>query len=133
MKWYLASLDKTAVLEVDQVLPGHRRLIGDHRTRIEELKRHHAARLAEALGILNNGPLSAFETAAQMTWDIRCDTWDEFPVMQQWFATGEAISHLRYLEEEGKVERTENGGQRTAGRGRRTEDSEKIKYRLTGK
>ena len=109
---------------MDQVLPGHRRLIGDHRVRIEELKRHHAQRLAEVLAILKNGPLAAYEVAGHMTWDIRCDTWDDFPVLQKWFATGEAISHLRYLEEEGRIERTEDRG---------TEGSEKIKYRLTYK
>jgi predicted metal-dependent hydrolase len=38
-----------------------------------------------------------------MTWDIKADSWDQFPVAQRWFATGEAISHLRYLEEEGKL------------------------------
>ena len=38
LKWYLNSLDKTAALEVDRVLPGHRRAIPDHRFRIDELK-----------------------------------------------------------------------------------------------
>jgi hypothetical protein len=40
-----------------------------------------------------------------MTWDIEADSWDHFPVAQKWFATGEAISHLRYLELRGKVRR----------------------------
>ena len=38
-----------------------------------------------------------------MTWDIDADGWDAFPVMQQWFATGEAAAHLKYLEQDGKV------------------------------
>jgi hypothetical protein len=38
-----------------------------------------------------------------MTWDITYDSWDLFPVSQKWFATGEAISHLKYLEEKGAV------------------------------
>jgi hypothetical protein len=38
-----------------------------------------------------------------MTWDIKAASWDHFPVAQRWFATGEAISHIRYLEEEGKL------------------------------
>jgi len=29
--------------------------------------------------------------------------------MQKWFATGEAIAHLKYLEEEGKVRREIEG------------------------
>lgn len=105
LKDYLASLDKVGALDVAHVLPGHRRLFSDHRRRIQELKHHHAARAAEALKILEDGPMSAFAVASKMHWDIRCDSWDAFPVAQRWFATGEAISHLRFLEEEGKIVR----------------------------
>jgi hypothetical protein len=52
-----------------------------------------------------DGPLTAYEIASRMTWDIRCDSWEAFPLAQKWFATGEAISHLRYLKEEGRIER----------------------------
>ncbi len=105
LKHYLASLDKVHKLQVDLVLPGHRRLIDNHRARIEELKKHHALRLDEVLAILKNGSMSAFEVASHMSWDIDCERWDQFPVAQKWFATGEALSHLRYLEEEAKVVR----------------------------
>jgi len=40
-----------------------------------------------------------------MTWDIDCDTWEAFPLAQRWFATGEAIAHLQFLEKEGRVTR----------------------------
>jgi hypothetical protein len=40
-----------------------------------------------------------------MTWDIVYDSWDLFPVPQKWFATGEAISHLKYLEEKGIIQK----------------------------
>ena len=109
LKHYLASLDKVAGLPVDLVLPGHRRLISDHQARIGELKRHHAQRLAEVITILGSGAMTAFEVASRMTWDLKCDDWDDFPVAQRWFATGEAISHLRLLEEEGKVRRKAAG------------------------
>jgi glyoxylase-like metal-dependent hydrolase (beta-lactamase superfamily II) len=109
LKFYLSSLDKVHRLEVDLVLPGHRRLIQDHRKRIEELKRHHAVRLEEILFLLKQGPLNAFQIAAQMSWDIDCESWAQFPVAQKWFATGEALSHLRYLEEEGKITRRTDG------------------------
>ena len=109
LKQYLASLDKVAELDIDLVLPGHRRLIEDHRSRIDELKEHHRRRLDEVLTILENNSLDAFQVATQMTWDIKAETWDDFPLAQKWFATGEALSHLIYLEEEGKVtRRTEN-------------------------
>lgn len=100
---YLASLDKVYGLEVALVLPGHRRLFRNHRERIEELKRHHQNRVNEVLVILREGPKNAFQVAAEMTWDIEYDTWDQFPLQQKWFATGEAMAHLRYLEEKGLI------------------------------
>ena len=99
LKEYLESLDKVYPLQVDQVLPGHRRLFKNHVRRIEELKHHHAQRLDEVVDILaQKSPLSAFDLAARMKWDIKAASWDAFPVAQKWFATGEALSHLRYLE-----------------------------------
>jgi glyoxylase-like metal-dependent hydrolase (beta-lactamase superfamily II) len=109
LKHYLSSLDKVYDLKVDLTLPGHRRLIHKHQTRIEDLKRHHFERLSEVLSILKRGPLNAFRVASHMTWDIDSESWDQFPVAQKWFATGEAISHLRYLEEDGKLTRISDG------------------------
>jgi len=105
LKHYLKSLDKVADLDVDLVLPGHRRMITDMKARIEELKHHHEIRIDEARRILNEGDMSAFQVASKMKWDIDAESWDAFPVAQKWFATGEAISHLRYLEEEGTLTR----------------------------
>jgi hypothetical protein len=42
-----------------------------------------------------------------MTWSIRAKSWEDFPVMQRWFATGEAIAHLRYLQGKGQVAQVE--------------------------
>jgi len=100
---YLASLDKVNNMEIDLVLPGHRRLITDHKTRIAELKEHHERRLREVLSILKGDPRTAFQVASRMTWDLDCDSWEDFPRAQKWFATGEAIAHLRYLERRGLI------------------------------
>jgi glyoxylase-like metal-dependent hydrolase (beta-lactamase superfamily II) len=110
LKSYLQSLDKIYGLEVDLVLPGHRRLFNDHRQRIDELKQHHRRRAAEVLTILSRKPGTAFEVASQMTWDIKYDSWELFPVPQKWFATAEALSHLRYLENQGRVRRYSDDG-----------------------
>ena len=110
LKSYIASLDKVYGLQVDLVLPGHRRVLGNCRSRIRELKGHHQSRLAEALSILKQGPKRAYEIASMMTWDINCDSWDAFPASQKWFATGEAIAHLRYLEDSGQVFREKKAG-----------------------
>ena len=64
---------------------------------------HHRRRLEEVLTILEGRSMTAFEVASRMTWDLRYESWNDFPVAQRWFATGEAISHLRYLEEAGQV------------------------------
>jgi hypothetical protein len=38
-----------------------------------------------------------------MTWDIGYKSWGLFPPAQKLFAFGEALAHLKYLEEEGQV------------------------------
>lgn len=103
LRLFLASLDKVDRLKVDLVLPGHRRLINKPGDRIEELKKHHARRLTEVLSILDGHSMSAFQIASNMTWDFVSESWDRFPATQKWFATGEAISHLRYLEKAGRL------------------------------
>jgi hypothetical protein len=40
-----------------------------------------------------------------MTWDLVAECWDDFPLMQKWFATGEALAHICYLEAAGKVKK----------------------------
>ena len=57
------------------------------------------------MNILDGSTLCAYDIASLMTWDIRAADWDAFPVAQQWFATGEALAHLRYLEEAGRINR----------------------------
>ncbi len=72
-------------------------------------ERKHRKRLDEMLGIITNELQTVYGVASQMTWDIDCDSWDDFPRAQKWFATGEAIAHLRYLQSEGSIlQRDEN-------------------------
>ncbi len=103
LKQYLASLDKVYALDVDLVLPGHRALFTNHRTRIEELKQHHQARANEVLSILEKGAQTAYEIATQMNWDINYESWPLFPASQKWFAVGEALSHINYLKQKKRV------------------------------
>ncbi|MFC1865068.1 hypothetical protein ACFLYG_04500 [Chloroflexota bacterium] len=35
--------------------------------------------------------------------------WEQFPPSQKWFAFGEAVAHLKYLEEEGKAQKQTQG------------------------
>jgi glyoxylase-like metal-dependent hydrolase (beta-lactamase superfamily II) len=105
LKEYLVSLDKVYDLDVELVLPGHRNIFRDQKKRIRELKQHHQIRLREVISILGKGKQNVFQIASQMTWDIGYKSWDLFPPAQKWFAFGEAMAHLKYLEEEGKVRR----------------------------
>ncbi|MFR1234608.1 MAG: hypothetical protein ACLSCQ_15080 [Evtepia gabavorous] len=74
--------------------------------RIQALLAHHRRRAAETLAIVRReGGLNAYQVASRMTWDIRADSWADFPLNQKWFATGEALAHLEYLAEEGAVVR----------------------------
>lgn len=110
LKDYITSLDKVYTLPIDLVLPGHRRLVENPRARINELKEHHRIRNEEILAILQQGPKSAYETASLMSWDIDSESWEEFPVAQKWFASGETIAHLTYLEGNGQVVREMRDG-----------------------
>jgi len=103
---YLRSLEKVLGLDVELCLPGHRSLVENFKSRIAELTSHHHDRANEAISILERGqPKTAYDTAGEMTWRIRARSWDEFPLMQRWFATGETIAHLHYLVGKGMVER----------------------------
>lgn len=103
---YLKSLDKVRGLDVDQALPGHRSLFTDFTGRIDALKRHHHQRLCEVEEILAHAPpLNGYQVASKMTWDLSAKDWAAFPLMQKWFATGEAVAHLRYLEIDNRIRR----------------------------
>lgn len=109
LKEYLASLDKVYALEVNLVLPGHRRISNDHRKRITELKHHHQTRANEILATLKRGEKNAFQISSLISWDVDYSSWELFPSMQKWFAVGEILSHLKYLEEDGLVRRKISG------------------------
>jgi glyoxylase-like metal-dependent hydrolase (beta-lactamase superfamily II) len=108
---YLGSLKEVDELEVELCLPGHRSIIVEFRKRIAELIEPHRARANEVISILERGSRNAYQTASQMSWDIVARSWEDFPIMQRWFATGEAIAHLRYLEEKGLIDREVVDGQ----------------------
>jgi glyoxylase-like metal-dependent hydrolase (beta-lactamase superfamily II) len=108
---YLSSLKKVDQLDVELCLPGHRSLIEDFGKRIAELVEHHRVRANEVISILTGDRKTAYQTAGEMSWDIVARSWEDFPIMQRWFATGEAIAHLRYVEHKGLIEREMVDGQ----------------------
>ena len=101
---YLSSLDKVRDLPVKLVLPGHRKGDTSMAFRVDAIKAHHAKRLAEVVTIAKTHPHStAYELASHMTWSMRGKKWEEFPPTQKWFAMGEALSHVEYLVDAGRL------------------------------
>ena len=104
---YLESLGKSEKYDVELALPGHRQT-GNYQDRLKELKNHHANRLNEVKGLIEEYPLSTtYEIASRMKWRIKAESWEEFPTTQKWFAMGEALSHVRHLVKLSAIERIE--------------------------
>lgn len=102
---YLDSLKKADQYPVEVALPGHRES-GDYHERIQELLVHHEKRVKQALDIIKENPgLCAVEITQRMSWKIKAKNWDEFPIPQKWYATGEGLSHLDYLLARGKIKK----------------------------
>jgi len=106
---YIKSLKKVYEMDVKLVLPSHRKLITDHKRRIDTLIEHHMERLDEVKGIIKDWT-SIRDTASQMHWSLRAKDWNDFPDPQKWFASGEAMSHLEYLYLKGHAARRDNKG-----------------------
>lgn len=102
---YLNSLDKVYPFDINYLFTSHRNIIEDHKTRIDELRLHHKARLNEILEVLEEGQLSVRDVASRMSWRIRAENWDDFPGPQKWFASEEAMAHLQHLHFTGKIHR----------------------------
>jgi glyoxylase-like metal-dependent hydrolase (beta-lactamase superfamily II) len=97
---YLNSLDKLEPYEVNEVLPAHEHRFVDLRGRLEELRQHHHDRFNEVIEILRAGPRSAWEIAESMHWSRR---WEDIAGFMRRAAVGEAVSHLRALQIDGKI------------------------------
>lgn len=108
---YLSSLERVRHLAVDTLLPAHRAQTGDLGLRAAELICHHERRLADTLAVVRDKPgLTAYQIAGEMRWQIRCRSWEEFPLTQKFFAVGEALSHLDHLALQGKISCVERCG-----------------------
>jgi glyoxylase-like metal-dependent hydrolase (beta-lactamase superfamily II) len=101
---YLESLHKIRKLDIRLALPAHRQNSIDVYERIRQIFTHHENRLENTLNVLRAHPnSSAYKIASQMEWSLRVKNWDEAPVYQKWFATGETCAHLDHLVSLSKV------------------------------
>lgn len=102
---YLESLRKIGRYDIAVALPAHRSVDSTVEERIMSIIKHHKVRLQEVNGIIRDCPagLTAYDIAGRMRWDIQSDSWADFPLMQKWFAVGEALAHIDYLLETGDI------------------------------
>lgn len=108
---YLESLRRVRDLPVELLLPAHRRETGDLRERVDALTAHHLRRIEDAWQTVREEPgLTGYDIAGRMRWRIRSRSWADFPLEQKFFAVGEALAHLDYLEVRGRVRRREERG-----------------------
>jgi glyoxylase-like metal-dependent hydrolase (beta-lactamase superfamily II) len=107
---YIKSLDELGDITVRLVLPGHGGTFRNYRERIAQLKTHHEERARDVLSALGAGDKDAYEVASRIPWSIvDFEGWEGVPLLQKFFATGEAFSHLKYLEGTGKVRKEVKG------------------------
>lgn len=107
---YLNTFEGLGNLAVDIVLPGHRSNFTNYKERIEQIQKHHENRENEVLAALTKDSKTVYEVASQITWNIaECDGWDTVSSLQKLFATGEAMAHLKYLENKGRVRKSMKG------------------------
>ncbi len=110
LETYLASLNKVRDLDLKLILPSHRNIMEDHPRRVDEIIQHHRERLEEVYDIITSEPQSVRTVARQMEWRIRAKDWEDFPKPQKWFASSEAMSHLEYLYNAGRIKRENRDG-----------------------
>ena len=102
---FLESLEKVNALEVELVLPGHRRTFSDYRGRVSELKKHHLHREHEIAAVLESNGKSgktAYEIASGVSWHIPLP-WEQFTTELKWMAMAETLAHLKYMQSQKKI------------------------------
>ncbi|MFG2524958.1 MBL fold metallo-hydrolase [Streptomyces sp. NPDC048527] len=98
---FLLSLDRLGRLDVDEVLPAHEYRFRGLGPRLDQMGRHHAARLAELLTVLRAAPgATGWWLCQQLSWSR---PWDGFSPQSQRFALGETLAHLVLLRTRGEV------------------------------
>jgi glyoxylase-like metal-dependent hydrolase (beta-lactamase superfamily II) len=97
---YLASLDRVAAYDTEEVLPAHEYRFFDLPARVAQLRAHHQARFEEVLTSIRAGEDTTWAIASRMTWNR---PWEQIQGFMRRAAVGEALAHLRYLESHGVI------------------------------
>lgn len=102
LQYYMTSLEYTKQLNLDYAYPGHGAKFSNLNGRIDSLLNHHKQRLLEVESLIGEWK-SAYEVAKSMRWS-RDRPLDSMNYMEQNFAIGEAIAHLRNLYYSGRAD-----------------------------
>ncbi len=97
---YLKSLDKIDKLDPKVIFPAHQEVIYESHQRILEMKKHHDTRLSEVSKMIENKPLTPYRIS-QIHFGKDLDG------LNTLLALSEILSHLIYLENQGKIKRIE--------------------------
>jgi len=103
LDYYLKSLDKIDTLNPKIIFPAHQEVIYNPHERISEIKQHHDNRLHEISNIIKNNPLTPFRIS-------QLHFGEDLSEINTFLAISEVISHLIYLELQGKIKRIEKNG-----------------------
>ena len=100
---FLDSLSAVVRFDSAEVLPAHEYRFRGLADRVDDLRHHHDARLAEVLDVVRANPgLTTFATAARLTWSR---DWSENRGFVRRSAIGETLAHLALLEHQGRLRR----------------------------
>jgi glyoxylase-like metal-dependent hydrolase (beta-lactamase superfamily II) len=99
---YLESLERTAALDLAELLPGHGPPVTDHRSLIAERIEFHRLRKERIYDELREGPLTAYAVALAV--------WGDIALQQVYLTLSESIGHLDLLVAEGRVNELEREG-----------------------
>jgi glyoxylase-like metal-dependent hydrolase (beta-lactamase superfamily II) len=98
---YVDSLRATRELALDVVLPGHGEPIHDHAALIDERLAMHERRAGKMLGLLRDGPLTAYDVALR--------TWGNVAVTQAYLTLSEVLGHMDLLVAQGRAAERDEG------------------------
>ncbi|MDP6180465.1 MAG: hypothetical protein QGG48_11285, partial [Desulfatiglandales bacterium] len=107
---FTRSLAYVDDLNVDKVFPAHEHIFDDLHARVQDILVHHDKRNAVILATLNDGPLTGYEIASRIPWDVPDTTWETMLTSDKRSATCETLAHLEYMRKEGKVTSSSDNG-----------------------
>lgn len=94
-------------LDVRFVHPAHEHSFAGLAGRVDEIISHHERRAGEILGLLRDGPRTAWDITAAVAWNA--GPWERLNRQARVAALWETSAHLHYLVERGQLTRRENG------------------------